>query len=122
MIHTMPNSSSILTKLLIIGALAYGYANRNEIREGIRGFLAQNQMLQETKSSLKWLYNEFGPQTEAEKAQAKAYAEEQHRRREEYRAMGINPQIEYVSKEDGEKWKQAVKEWHEIKKQMGHDR
>ena len=40
----------------------------------------------------------------------------------EYHAMGINPQIAYVSKEDGEKWNQAVKEWHEIKKQMGHDR
>ena len=40
----------------------------------------------------------------------------------EYHAMGINPQIEYVSKEDSEKWNQAVKEWHEIKKEMVHDR
>ena len=116
MIHTMPNSSSILTKLLIVGALAYGYANRNEIREGISGFLARNQMLQETKSSLKWLYNEVRPMTESEKAQHDAYVKEQSRRREEYRKIGIQTQIEYVTPQDGEKWKQAVKDHQELMK------
>ena len=89
MMQIMPNRSSILTKLLIVGALAYGYAHRNEMRQGLSGFLERNQMVQEAKSSLKWLYNEVRPMTEAEKAQHDAYVKEQSRRREEYRKMGI---------------------------------
>lgn len=122
MISTMPKKNHLVLKLLCVGLAIYAFKNKEEVKHGLKDFFAKNQVIQEAKSSLKWAYDEFGPQTEAEKAQSKAYAEEQHRRREEYRAMGINPQIEYVSKEDGEKWNQAVKEWHEIKKQMGHDR
>ena len=116
MINVMPNRSSILTKLLIVGALAYGYTNRNEIRQGLSGFLERNQMFQEAKSSLKWLYDEVRPMTEAEKAQHNAYVKEQRRRREYYRSMGIKTQIEYASPQDGEKWKQAVKEHQELMK------
>ena len=116
MIQIVGAGSSIMTKLLIVGALAYGYKNRDEIKRGISGFLEKNQMVQEAKSSLKWAYDEFRPRTDAEKAQQAAYAKEQHRRREEYRKMGINPQIEYVTPKDGEKWKQAVKDWRELKK------
>ena len=99
-----------------MGVAIYTFKNREEIKHGLKDFFAKNQVIQEAKSSLKWAYDEFGPKTEAEKAQEKAYAEEQHRRREYYRSMGINPQIEYVSKENGEKWNQAVKEWQELKK------
>ncbi len=116
MISTMPQKSSLFLKLLLIAGAIYAYQNRTEIKQGISGFLAKNQMLQETKGSLKWAYNELRPRTEAEKEQHAAYVKEQQKRREEYRKMGINTQIEYVTPEDGEKWKQAVRDRQELMK------
>ena len=116
MISTTPQKGSLFLKLLLIAGAIYAYQNRTEIKRGLSGFLEKNQMMQEAKSSLKWAYNELRPRTEVEKAQQKSYAEEQQRRREEYRKMGINTQIEYVTPKDGEKWKQAVRDRQELMK------
>ena len=121
MISTTPkNGYPIIKLLLIAGAIVYAVKNKDEIKHGISDFLSKNQIAQETKSSLKWLYEELRPATEAEKSQRKAYAEEQQRRREYYKSMGINPHIEYVGPKDGKKWEEAKKDWQELKKLMSH--
>ena len=114
MISTMRKSFPYLRLLLIAGAVYYAYNNR----QGISNYLAKNQTVQEWKSSLKWAYDELRPRTDAEKAQAEAFAKRQQEAREEYRKMGIKTGIEYVSREDGKKWEEAKKEWREVKKDL----
>ena len=107
MIETMPNKSSLLLRLILIAAAIYAFKNRAEIGHGINNFLAQNQAIQEAKRSLKWVYDELRPPTEAEKAQHESFAKEQQKRLEEYRQAGINPGIKYVERDDPE-WKETA--------------
>ena len=121
MIQSMPegNRGAILLKrLLIVAALVYGVQHRAEIKRGVTNFLSKNQTVQEAVGSAKWLYNEMRPASEAEKKQRMAYGEERRRRVEEYKAMGIKPDMEYVTPDDSEKWKEAVADWQELKKQF----
>ena len=98
MISTMPKNSHLFLKILLVAAALYAYKNRS----GISHFLTQNQTIQEAKSSLKWAYNELRPQTEAEKAQHESFIKEQHKRAEEYRKVGIETKVKYVTPADPE--------------------
>ena len=119
MIETMPRNNHTFLKILCIAGAIYAFYNKDKISHGINDYLAKNQTLQEVKSSLKWAYDEFGPKTEAEKTQEKAYAESQRKLANEYRAMGVDPYpIKYVSPKDKE-WGEAVKGLQELKKMLG---
>jgi len=110
MISTTPKSNHLFLRLILIAAAIYAFKNR----AGISNFLAKNQTIQEAKSSLKWAYNELRPATEAEKAQRKAFAAEQHKREEEYRKMGIETKIKYITPEDPE-WKETAEFTRKLK-------
>lgn len=90
----------LLKKLLIVAVLAYGVKNRAEISQGVKDFLARNQMAQNTKESVKWLAEMLRPQTEAERKQIQSYHEAQHKIADDLRKEGVNPYLEYIGPDD----------------------
>ena len=117
MYNTMPKSSAgvqLLRNLLIIAALVYGIKNREKIYQGVSDFLAKNQLVQNTVEGSKMIWDAVRPQTEAEKAQQKAYLEREQKKADEYRAVGIQTHIRYIGPDDPE-WKETAEFTRKLK-------
>jgi len=117
MSYTMPKPSAgaqLLRNLLIVAALVYGVKNREKIYHGVSDFLAKNQLTQNVAEGTKMLWEAVRPQTEAEKAQQKAYLEREQKKADEYRAMGIQTRTRYIGPDDPE-WKETAEFTRKLK-------
>ena len=111
-------SYELLKRFLVIAAIGYGVKHREEIGNNLRAKLEQNETIQESVSSVKWLIDELRPLSEKEKAHRRAWAAEQARRAADFRDAGVEPYVEYVTPADGKKWEQAKADWAEIRKEL----
>ena len=119
MIETLPQKGHPFLKLLLIAAAIYAFYNKEKIHQGLSQVLAKNQTVQETKGTMKWLYDELRPRTEAEKKQSEAFGKKYREDIADLRKNGISgPHVRYVMKEDGEEYEQAKKDWPELRKQL----
>lgn len=107
MIDTLPKKGHPFLKFLLVAAAIYAFYNKEKISHELSDFLAKNQSVQEAKSSVKWLYNELRPPTEAEKKQHEDYAKRQREEIKNLRKHGVNPYPQYAE-EGTQEYKEAA--------------